>query len=192
MSYKKYGSKRILALLLTFLMILSLVPASAFADGPDEDDYPKKTIEVQFTLSHDDNFVVAEKHGGVSKKPIAREKFELKYFDLKNYGLEKFYFKSKKYNQGDNLVGTPETARNHLTVLHLYIYVAEVYYLGIDPKDVGKGALKEKFGTDLFSYSGSPGSMFFNKIFNFDYNLNYYVNGRYPLASSGWGQPQIK
>lgn len=187
MSYKKYGSKRILALLLTFLMILSLVPASAFADGPDEDDYPKKTIEVQFTLSHDDNFVVAEKHGGVSKKPIAREKFELKYFDLKNYGLEKFYFKSKKYNQGDNLVGTPETARNHLTVLHLYIYVAEVYYLGIDPKDVGKGALKEKFGTDLFSYSGSPGSMFFNKIFNFDYNLNYYVNGRYPLASSGWG-----
>ena len=29
--------------------------------------------------------------------------------------------------------------------------------------------------------------MFFNKIFNFDYNLNYYVNGRYPLASSGWG-----
>ena len=70
MSYKKYGSKRILALLLTFLMILSLVPASAFADGPDEDDYPKKTIEVQFTLSHDDNFVVAESMVGYQKNQL--------------------------------------------------------------------------------------------------------------------------
>ncbi|MDY6038875.1 MAG: hypothetical protein SPI74_07850, partial [Eubacterium sp.] len=180
------GSKRILALFLSFLMILSLLPATLFA-GEGDENYSKKKIEVSFTLSHDDGFVIPAKHDGVSNMPIVNETIKLKYFDLANYDLQKFYFKSSSYKPGEDLSSTPEQARNHITMLHLYIYVAEVYYLGVSPENAGQGALKEYLGTDLLKISGSAGSMFLEKVFNFDYNLNYYLNYAFPTASSGWG-----
>lgn len=186
MADRRRGSKKLLALLLSLFMILSLIPTSAFAEvhrAPASDD----GVDVQFSFSHDENFVVAKNHSGVSSTPMAKERVRLKYFDLANYGLEKFYFHTGSYGKDDEVKGTAETAEGHITLLHLYIYMAEVYYMGIDPDDVGQGALREKIGTELFSASGKAGSMYLTSFLNFDSNLNYYVNGEFPQASEGWG-----
>lgn len=186
MADRRRGSKKLLALLLSLFMILSLIPTSAFAEvhrAPASGD----GVDVQFSFSHDENFVVAKNHGGLSSKPMAKERVRLKYFDLANYGLEKFYFHTGSYGKDDEVKGTAETAEGHITLLHLYIYMAEVYYMGIDPDDVGQGALREKIGTELFSASGKAGSMYLTSFLNFDSNLNYYVNGEFPQASEGWG-----
>lgn len=186
MADRRRGSKKLLALLLSLFMILSLIPTSAFAEvhrAPASGD----GVDVQFSFSHDENFVVAKNHSGVSSTPMAKERVRLKYFDLANYGLEKFYFHTGSYGKDDEVKGTAETAEGHITLLHLYIYMAEVYYMGIDPDDVGQGALREKIGTELFSASGKAGSMYLTSFLNFDSNLNYYVNGEFPQASEGWG-----
>ena len=186
MADRRHGSKKLLALLLSLFMILSLIPASAFAEvhrAPASAD----GVDVQFSFSHDENFVVAKNHSGVSSTPMAKERVKLKYFDLANYGLEKFYFHTGSYGKDDEVKGTAETAKGHITLLHLYIYMAEVYYMGIDPDDVGQGALREKIGTELFSINGKAGSMYLTSFLNFDSNLNYYVNGEFPQASEGWG-----
>ena len=186
MADRRHGSKKLLALLLSLFMILSLIPASAFAEvhrAPASAD----GVDVQFSFSHDENFVVAKNHSGVSSTPMAKERVKLKYFDLANYGLEKFYFHTGSYGKDDEVKGTAETAKGHITLLHLYIYMAEVYYMGIDPDDVGQGALREKIGTELFSMNGKAGSMYLTSFLNFDSNLNYYVNGEFPQASEGWG-----
>lgn len=186
MADRRRGSKKLLALLLSLFMILSLIPTSAFAEvhrAPASDD----GVDVQFSFSHDENFVVAKNHSGVSSTPMAKERVRLKYFDLANYGLEKFYFHTGSYGKDDEVKGTAKTAEGHITLLHLYIYMAEVYYMGIDPDDVGQGALREKIGTELFSASGKAGSMYLTSFLNFDSNLNYYVNGEFPQASEGWG-----
>lgn len=186
MADKRHGSKKLLALLLSLFMILSLIPTSAFAEvhrAPASAD----GVDVQFSFSHDENFVVAKNHSGVSSTPMAKERVKLKYFDLANYGLEKFYFHTGSYGKDDEVKGTAETAKGHITLLHLYIYMAEVYYMGIDPDDVGQGALREKIGTELFSMNGKAGSMYLTSFLNFDSNLNYYVNGEFPQASEGWG-----
>ena len=186
MADRRHGSKKLLVLLLSLFMILSLIPASAFAEvhrAPASAD----GVDVQFSFSHDENFVVAKNHSGVSSTPMAKERVKLKYFDLANYGLEKFYFHTGSYGKDDEVKGTAETAKGHITLLHLYIYMAEVYYMGIDPDDVGQGALREKIGTELFSINGKAGSMYLTSFLNFDSNLNYYVNGEFPQASEGWG-----
>lgn len=186
MADRRRGSKKWLTLLLSLFMILSLIPTSAFAEvhrAPASGD----GVDVQFSFSHDENFVVAKNHSGVSSTPMAKERVRLKYFDLANYGLEKFYFHTGSYGKDDEVKGTAETAEGHITLLHLYIYMAEVYYMGIDPDDVGQGALREKIGTELFSASGKAGSMYLTSFLNFDSNLNYYVNGEFPQASEGWG-----
>ena len=186
MADRRHGSKKLLALLLSLFMILSLIPTSAFAEvhrAPASAD----GVDVQFSFSHDENFVVAKNHSGVSSTPMAKERVKLKYFDLANYGLEKFYFHTGSYGKDDEVKGTAETAKGHITLLHLYIYMAEVYYMGIDPDDVGQGALREKIGTELFSMNGKAGSMYLTSFLNFDSNLNYYVNGEFPQASEGWG-----
>ena len=186
MADRRRGSKKLLALLLSLFMILSLIPTSAFAEvhrAPASGD----GVDVQFSFSHDENFVVAKNHSGVSSTPMAKERVRLKYFDLANYGLEKFYFHTGSYGKDDEVKGTAETAEGHITLLHLYIYMAEVYYMGIDPDDIGQGALREKIGTELFSASGKAGSMYLTSFLNFDSNLNYYVNGEFPQASEGWG-----
>ena len=130
---------------------------------------------------------------------MALKKVTVPYFDLALYGLEDFYFASEDYGpaSGDPTggpgsaldPGTKEFAYGKITMLHLFLYATEVYYLGIDPADAGKGYLANNgiMGTDIFNYSGSTGSIFLQNIWNYDLNLNYYLNYEYPLASAGWG-----
>ena len=154
-----------------------------------------KPVTVYFSFSHDDKFESCEQSG----ETMALKKVTVPYFDLELYGLENFYFASENYGpaSGDPTggpgsaldPGTKEFAYGKITMLHLFIYATEVYYLGIDPADAGKGYLANNgiMGTDIFSYSGSTGSIFLQNIWNYDLNLNYYLNYEYPLASKGWG-----
>ena len=152
-------------------------------------------VTVYFSFSHDDTFESCEQSG----ETMALKKVTVPYFDLELYGLENFYFASENYGpaSGDPTggpgsaldPGTKEFAYGKITMLHLFLYATEVYYLGIDPADAGKGYLANNgiMGTDIFSYSGSTGSIFLQNIWNYDLNLNYYLNYEYPLASAGWG-----
>ena len=152
-------------------------------------------VTVYFSFSHDDTFESCDESG----ETMALKKVTVPYFDLELYGLENFYFASENYGpaSGDPTggpgsaldPGTKEFAYGKITMLHLFIYATEVYYLGIDPADAGKGYLANNgiMGTDIFNYSGSTGSIFLQNIWNYDLNLNYYLNYEYPLASAGWG-----
>ena len=154
-----------------------------------------KPVTVYFSFSHDDTFESCEQSG----QTVALKKVTVPYFDLALYGLENFYFASEDYGpaSGDPTggpgsaldPGTKEFAYGKITMLHLFLYATEVYYLGIDPADAGKGYLADNgiMGTDIFSYSGSTGSIFLQNIWKYDLNLNYYLNYEYPLASKGWG-----
>ena len=154
-----------------------------------------KPVTVYFSFSHDDKFESCEQSG----QTVALKKVTVPYFDLALYGLEDFYFASEDYGpaSGDPTggpgsaldPGTQEFAYGKITMLHLFLYATEVYYLGIDPADAGKGYLADNgiMGTDIFSYSGSTGSIFLQNIWKYDLNLNYYLNYEYPLASEGWG-----
>ena len=154
-----------------------------------------KPVTVYFSFSHDDKFESCEQSG----ETMALKKVTVPYFDLALYGLEDFYFASEDYGpaSGDPTggpgsaldPGTQEFAYGKITMLHLFLYATEVYYLGIDPADAGKGYLANNgiMGTDIFSYTGSTGSIFLQNIWNYDLNLNYYLNYEYPLASAGWG-----
>ena len=151
-------------------------------------------VTVYFSFSHDDTFESCEQSG----QTVALKEVTVPYFDLALYGLEDFYFASEDYGpaSGDPTggpgsaldPGTKEFAYGKITMLHLFLYATEVYYLGIDPADAGKGYLADNgMGTDIFNYSGSTGSIFLQNIWNYDLNLNYYLNYEYPLASAGWG-----
>ena len=154
-----------------------------------------KPVTVYFSFSHDDTFESCEQSG----QTVALKKVTVPYFDLALYGLENFYFASEDYGpaSGDPTggpgsaldPGTKEFAYGKVTMFHLFIYATEVYYLGIDPADAGKGYLADNgiMGTDIFSYTGSTGSIFLQNIWKYDLNLNYYLNYEYPLASAGWG-----
>lgn len=154
-----------------------------------------KPVTVYFSFSHDDTFESCEQSG----ETMALKKVTVPYFDLELYGLENFYFASENYGpaSGDPTggpgsaldPGTKEFAYGKITMLHLFLYATEVYYLGIDPADAGKGYLANNgiMGTDTFNYTGSTGSIFLQNIWNYDLNLNYYLNYEYPLASAGWG-----
>ena len=154
-----------------------------------------KPVTVYFSFSHDDKFESCEQSG----QTVALKKITVPYFDLALYGLEDFYFASEDYGpaSGDPTggpgsaldPGTKEFAYGKITMLHLFLYATEVYYLGIDPADAGKGYLANNgiMGTDTFNYTGSTGSIFLQNIWNYDLNLNYYLNYEYPLASAGWG-----
>lgn len=174
--------RKLLSLALTLAMLLTLLPMSASAADTDG------SVTVFLSLSHDDQYMVGRDTGEV----MALKKITVPYFDLALYGLEKYYFCSESYGSGGGVEpGTAESAAGKVTMLHLFIYATEVYYQGIDPKDAGKGYLKTsgELGTETFGLrmSQSPGSAFIDNIWGYNYNLNYYLNYEYPLASVGWG-----
>ena len=153
-------------------------------------------VTINFSFSHDDQFEFCEESGQV----MALKEVTVPYFDLALYGLEDYYFSSEEYgsasgdpndpSSGNTLEpGTKEFAYGKITGLHVYIYTLEVFYLGLNPEDAGKGYLAEEglLGSEVLKISGNPGSTFLENVWGYDYNLNYYVNYEYPLASSGYG-----
>ena len=116
---------------------------------------------VYFSIS-DDGIFIASDFDGKMLAHLAVPFSELEAIDLAEYGLEEYAVD----NNGDG--------KDDLTVLHLYLYTHEKHYY--------EGA--EQLASCA---SGAPGSIFFTWFWGHDCNLNYYVNGEYPLAYDGWG-----
>ena len=185
--------KRMISLFMALIMIVGLIPVSyvvpVSAETTTETDAETTeddtSVTVYFSASHDDKYMVGES----TQEVMALKEIEVPYFDIGNYGLSSFYFKSEEYSSGTQGGGTAETAEGHVTLLHLFIYATEIYWCGLSPDEAGKGYLKneEILGTDVFTISGTSGSLFMENFWNQDLNLNYYLNYEYPLASGGWG-----
>lgn len=191
---------KLITLLLVVAMLFTMTPMSAFATektapeaektvadsaAPSADSTKEKAASVDVYLSVSDDAQYIDGVGGVP----ALQKLTVPYFDLALYGLDKFYFSSENYSSGTLGEGTAETAKDKVTMLHLILYATEIYYCGLGPEEAGKGYLYDEgmLGTDDLTITGSPGSLYMQKFWGMDENLNYYLNYKYPEASKGWG-----
>ncbi|MBE5971892.1 MAG: hypothetical protein E7246_05115 [Lachnoclostridium sp.] len=114
---------------------------------------------VYISVSYDGQFIADQNGDAIAYVPVSLS--DVASIDLESYGLGEYLY-------DENLDGTPD-----ITALQLIIYAHENLYGG-NWSDV--------------TFTGSPGSSYFaGGIFGFDENLNYYLNGEYPLASAGWG-----
>ena len=118
-----------------------------------------ETENVYISVSYDGKYINDKNDTPMAYIPVSFESLEA--VDLDKYGLSEYIY-------DENGDGTPE-----ITALHLVIYAHENIYGG-EWSDV--------------TFTGAPGSSYFQGgIFGFDENLNYYLNGQYPLAGAGWG-----
>ena len=143
-------TKKLLSMILAVVMVLGLLPATAFATGEDV---------VYISVSYDDKFTDDKNGNPIAFVPVSFD--TLAGVDLNAYGLSEYL-----YDEDED--GTPE-----ITALQLIIYAHENLYGG-DFSEV--------------TFTGAPGSSYFQGgLFGRDENLNYYLNGQYPLAGAGWG-----
>lgn len=182
---KRTFKNRILAMMLAIAMLCTGINVTAFAnEGTKASSSASATVYL--SASADEVYIGNTEN---IDKPVVLQKLTVPYFDLALYGLEKFYFSSEDYGMSGVQPGTEETAEGKVTMLHALIYATEVLYCGVDESDAGKGYLKEQnlLGTDTLSIDGKAGSMWMQKFWGMNENLNYYKNYEYPLAGPGWG-----
>ena len=148
---------------------------------------------------------------GTDGTALSHLKVTVPYFDLGLYGLQEYYRYPTNsvcdYLEEQGVVKRP-------TVLHLYIYLMERYYLGYPAEKCGTGAGKdailnnEQFnsvfymtggqayltynagtgkGNRLLKPTGSATHLYMQNFWGHDENLMYYVNHEYPLMWSGFG-----
>ncbi|MBE6900386.1 MAG: hypothetical protein E7479_06980 [Ruminococcaceae bacterium] len=116
---------------------------------------------VYFSISLDDKFLEGKDGTVMAYVPVAFS--ELEKIRLSEYGLEEY----ATDNNGDG--------KEDITALHLDLYAHEKYC------ERGAKEIAEMV-------NGAPGSLYFNSFWSgHDCNLNYYVNGEYPIAAEGWG-----
>lgn len=133
---------------------------------------------------------------------LSHLKVTVPYFDLKEYGLADYARYGTENGQG-GYVG--DTVIERPTLLHLYLYLLERYYMGLAESaccqgtsgvlDYGETTAVYDMNGDLayesqhnaLSLSGSATSMYMTQFWGHDENLMYYRNHVYPLMSAGWG-----
>ena len=165
--------------------------------GYDETDQASVTVYV--TISSDGAPIIGKDDGGTI---LSHLEVKVPYFPLSLYGLDDF---NRYHTENGSGSYTDNEIVQRPTLLHLYIYMLERYYLGVAEKDCGKGTsgLLEFTGSgegvnDMLggSYkdtlnalliSGSATSMYMQNFWGHDENLMYYRNHVYPLMSAGWG-----
>lgn len=186
--------------LLSLLLILALlIPASAYAIGGDV----TKGKTVYFTLANDGVPVMGNDS---DQTVLSHVKVTVPYFDLQEYGLQDFYrYPAASFEDGGDYIG--DQVVESPTVLHLYLYMLEKYYMGMDDSECCQGNLDmdaEQMVSDMYGnailnpnpegnnnaalrISGSAKSMYMQNFWGHDENLMYYVNHQYPLQAAGWG-----
>ena len=165
--------------------------------GYDETDQASVTVYV--TISSDGAPIIGKDDGGTI---LSHLEVKVPYFPLSLYGLGDF---NRYHTENGSGSYTDNEIVQRPTLLHLYIYMLERYYLGVAEKGCGKGTsgLLEFTGSgegvnDMLggSYkdtrnalliSGSATSMYMQNFWGHDENLMYYRNHVYPLMSAGWG-----
>ncbi|MGI6257831.1 MAG: Ig-like domain-containing protein [Anaerovoracaceae bacterium] len=131
-------------------------------------------ITVYVTMAKDGTFLVGKDS---SATELGAVPFKVGYFDLKQYGLEKYYrYEAASFEEGGAYIN--DTIVKKPTVLHALIRFTEKYYLNGEKLTVPSEGL---------TVGGNATGMFMNKLFGEDYNMNYYVNHKYPLMGPGWG-----
>ncbi|MBR6658121.1 MAG: Ig-like domain-containing protein [Oscillospiraceae bacterium] len=119
---------------------------------------------VYFSISLDDKFLEGSDGTVMAHVPVAVS--ELENINLSDYGLSEYAIDKN----GDG--------KEDITALHLDLYAHDKYC--------------ERNGKEIAEQvEGAPGSLYFNSFWSgHDCNLNYYVNGEYPLnaeLSEQWG-----
>ena len=181
--------KRGIAWILTTVLILTMgvhisVPARAAEENASDSSFVSGdtngdgVITVYFTLSEDGEFV---RGNDENETQMVHVPMDMTYFDLADYGLEKFYrYESDTFENGGGYIN--EKLVEEPTLLHLYIRMLEKYYLGNGSKLVVGD--KEQ---DALSISGSAQSLYMTRFWGHDENLMYFVDHKYPLQATGWG-----
>lgn len=145
--------------LLSFLLTIAMVLGMMPVSALATGTEKVGAENVYISVSYDGKYIDDQNGNPLAYVPVSLE--EISSIDLEEYGLGEYLYDE----DGDE---TPE-----LTALQLVIYAHETLYGG-SWSDV--------------TFTGSPGSSYFQGgIFGFDENLNYYLNGEYPLAGEGWG-----
>ncbi|MBQ7330047.1 MAG: hypothetical protein IJX01_09140, partial [Oscillospiraceae bacterium] len=137
-------TKKILSMILAFVMVLGLLPATAFAT---ESQY------VYISVSFDGQYIDDKSGSPLVYVPVSFEQIE-------SINLE-------EYNLGDYLYDPDGDGNYETTALQLIIYAHENIYGGS--------------WSDVNFTGGAGGSYFQGGIFGFDENLNYFLNGQFPI-----------
>lgn len=159
----------------------------------------KDSVTVFVTISNDGYPLMANDGTILSHLAVT-----VPYFDLGLYGLEEFY---RYGTDGGKGIYTTDTIIQRPTGLHLYIYLLERYYMGLEEseccKGLGSGVLEftdnmevyymdgemayESSGKSALMTSGGATSIYMVNFWGHDENLMYYRNHCYPYMSAGWG-----
>lgn len=153
---------KIVLIIVSILLVSSFYTASVFA----ADDVEDGGYTVYVTLSENSEFL---KGKDSSKTVMARVPVKLKYFDLADYGLERFY----RLDDDDEVIEQP-------TVLHLLIRILEKYY-------ACRTLTSSDMQSDIIQVTGAAKSLWLNRLWGHDGNLMYFVNHEYPLMYERWG-----
>lgn len=166
----------------------------------DETDADEVTVYV--TMSNDGTPLQGN---DTDNTKLSRLKVTVPYFDLSNYNLDQFNRYGTNGGKGDyvnkNLIKRP-------TMLHLFIYLTERYYMGIPESECGKGTsgilndvqdrtVNTMWGEEAYSSNGKAAfllpnksastSMLIQELWGHDMNFMYFRNHVYPLMDDGWG-----
>ena len=180
--------------------VSSVVRAQEIKVVDVEQEWGKTSVDIWFEIGQAIDTIFETDKGLI----LAPQKLTVPYFDLALYGLEKYYYNPNCYDgfngdstaapgsQSGQVAGTPEQAYGNITVMHAYVVATEVFCLGIDPENAGKGSsyIDGSFQKAI-EWSQDAGSSFITNFWGHDCNLNYYVNYEYPLGAvvgtEGWG-----
>lgn len=182
-------------------MTITVTEAAEGSDrqyGYEETD--AKSVTVYVTISNDGMPILGNDS---AQTPMAMKKVTVPYFDLELYGMEEFYRYHTEDGRGSYV---DDVVVERPTMLHLFIYLLERYYMGLPEEECCKGTSDlfnfhddtsvnyldgseaySSSGTAAFTYSGTPTSFFMQEFWGHDLNLKYYRNHAYPLMSDGWG-----
>ena len=178
--------KKLLSLLLVCVLMLGMVPAVAYATGTNQesgtlqgDTNKNGTVDVTLTISEGvDGFYTTE-----MGNQLFVQELNVPYFDLAIYDLEEYYYNPDCYTGSSQQAGTEATANGVVTAMHVFIYATELYVIGADEEDCGKGNFDI---SPCISWTQGAGSSYM-KFWNGSQNLNYYLDYEFPLAREGWG-----
>lgn len=190
-----------MAFVLLFTMIFHVNSMAAYKQDGGRYLYNEtdaKSVTVKVTVSSDGIPIQAEDGTGISELEVT-----VPYFDLANYGLQKYYrYKTNSGGGYNSKLGVVERP----TMLHLFIYMMEKYQLGAFDQDLGTGLHKgglldnprEEYGItnivgDVAFSSEKPlliatqdaCSLYMTSFWGHDCNLMYFLNREYPLWKKG-------
>ena len=120
-------------------------------------------VTVYLTISSNGDFVTGNDGTVMARVPVSVD-----YYDLANYGLE-------KYNKTTNGI-----AVQRATLLHVLIKATEEHY-------ALRTLTSEDVHSSIIDVTNAPRSMYLKHFWGHEENLMYFVDHKYPLMSPGIG-----